>query len=452
MAQTQKKLIGWLNKGWTLFVDPEREQRIAEATARLNRWLSEHRNGFVLSRAIEACNIEADDVTAISERVYADCIDRAWKDLELSEGEGKTLIWVASALHLAPATAKEIRLRKGHEIFSNLLARAIEDGHVDADEYRRLNSVCQWCETGVRDYVRQYFTETGASFLRGIFTAAIEDGALLQDEWQRYIESAGRLGFSQTEAAALVEPFAQDFVEHILADAKSDGMLSAQEERTLKWLLDQLSLGESFRSYVLQEVRDLRQVTEIAAGHLPSIEGFREVELRAGEIVHYDGAADYIQDRKRQSQIVSETHPGRIVITDYRTVFTSALKSFSLNHSAVLQISRDGRGVEVRTGSKGAGRYRFGDRWELPVLIWPIAIGRANQTVIAKSTGGSDRYIPRDVRQRVWQRYAGRCAECQADQYLEFDHIVPVALGGSNSDLNVQTLCRRCNLKKRDSI
>ncbi|MCE9526131.1 MAG: HNH endonuclease [Planctomycetales bacterium] len=60
--------------------------------------------------------------------------------------------------------------------------------------------------------------------------------------------------------------------------------------------------------------------------------------------------------------------------------------------------------------------------------------------------------MPRDVRQRVWQKYGGRCADCGSDQYLEFDHIVPLARGGSDSDSNVQLLCRGCDQKKSDPI
>ena len=46
----------------------------------------------------------------------------------------------------------------------------------------------------------------------------------------------------------------------------------------------------------------------------------------------------------------------------------------------------------------------------------------------------------------------GRYAECGAGEYLEFDHIVPVAKGGSNSDSTVQLLCQKCNVKKSDNI
>jgi 5-methylcytosine-specific restriction endonuclease McrA len=76
----------------------------------------------------------------------------------------------------------------------------------------------------------------------------------------------------------------------------------------------------------------------------------------------------------------------------------------------------------------------------------------ANQTKLAHVEGAPSRHIPREIRQRVWLRYSGRCAECGAEQYLEFDHIIPVAKGGSNAEPNVQLLCRRCNLKKSDLI
>lgn len=75
-----------------------------------------------------------------------------------------------------------------------------------------------------------------------------------------------------------------------------------------------------------------------------------------------------------------------------------------------------------------------------------------NQSLTQKVTGGPSRHISRDVRQRVWTAYGGQCADCRAKDYLEFDHIIPVAKGGSNDESNVQLLCRRCNLAKSDKI
>jgi 5-methylcytosine-specific restriction endonuclease McrA len=60
--------------------------------------------------------------------------------------------------------------------------------------------------------------------------------------------------------------------------------------------------------------------------------------------------------------------------------------------------------------------------------------------------------VPEDVRIFVWRRDEGRCASCGAQQDLEFDHVVPLALGGSNTARNIQLLCERCNRSKGANI
>ena len=56
--------------------------------------------------------------------------------------------------------------------------------------------------------------------------------------------------------------------------------------------------------------------------------------------------------------------------------------------------------------------------------------------------------IPQDVKVVVWQRDHGRCVECGMQTNLEFDHIIPLAMGGSNTMRNLQLLCEGCNRRK----
>lgn len=56
--------------------------------------------------------------------------------------------------------------------------------------------------------------------------------------------------------------------------------------------------------------------------------------------------------------------------------------------------------------------------------------------------------ISESVRMFVWQRDEGKCVECGSQKNLEFDHIIPVSKGGSNTERNVQLLCERCNREK----
>ncbi len=83
--------------------------------------------------------------------------------------------------------------------------------------------------------------------------------------------------------------------------------------------------------------------------------------------------------------------------------------------------------------------------------------GRRVEQAIALTAQGSAEAagrtpIAEDVRIEVWRRDGGRCAKCGSQRHLEFDHIIPVALGGSNTARNVQLLCETCNRAKGASL
>lgn len=60
--------------------------------------------------------------------------------------------------------------------------------------------------------------------------------------------------------------------------------------------------------------------------------------------------------------------------------------------------------------------------------------------------------IPQAARVEVWQRDGGHCVECNSQEKLEFDHIIPVAMGGANTSRNLQLLCETCNRRKGASL
>ena len=60
--------------------------------------------------------------------------------------------------------------------------------------------------------------------------------------------------------------------------------------------------------------------------------------------------------------------------------------------------------------------------------------------------------ISDEVRMFVWQRDKGRCVQCGSNEKLVFDHIIPAAKGGSNTERNLQILCELCNRTKSDSM
>ena len=66
--------------------------------------------------------------------------------------------------------------------------------------------------------------------------------------------------------------------------------------------------------------------------------------------------------------------------------------------------------------------------------------------------GSPGRYIPAHVKAAIWHRDEGICAGCGSSELLEFDHIIPFSMGGSNTYRNIQLLCQTCNRRKSDSL
>jgi len=85
--------------------------------------------------------------------------------------------------------------------------------------------------------------------------------------------------------------------------------------------------------------------------------------------------------------------------------------------------------------------------------IDPDIRNRRKERARRLAAGGRSRNIPQDVKNEVWRRDGGRCAfkagdgrVCGARVNLEFDHILPWALGGASGEsANVRLLCRAHN-------
>lgn len=78
-------------------------------------------------------------------------------------------------------------------------------------------------------------------------------------------------------------------------------------------------------------------------------------------------------------------------------------------------------------------------------------IERAQATVAMGSSprnSAGRRAIPDDVKQYIWTRDQGRCQGCGSSAELQYDHIIPLAMGGSSNTENLQILCGPCNRSK----
>jgi hypothetical protein len=80
------------------------------------------------------------------------------------------------------------------------------------------------------------------------------------------------------------------------------------------------------------------------------------------------------------------------------------------------------------------------------------AVANIEAAIEFEKSGPKRDPIPEDVKLLVWARDGGCCVRCGSKQGLHFDHVIPVAKGGGNTEANIQILCQSCNLKKSDRI
>ena len=442
----------WIKTTFVSIVDPEREKRIAPIVKRIHQGLRKDRQQFQLEAALRGLPHSSSDLSEARSRVYRSILERGWTDGKLSAKEQETLQWVAKVLKINRKRATELNYAFARERFATAFAEAMEDGKLDRDEMSKLHEIATSVGSTLPQFVRQFFLKEGESFLRGMFIAFSSDGRLTEREWNSLVTTACRIGFSTDEITSLVGAQAQSFVEHVMADAKADGRLTRNEESTIVWLLDNLRASPEFETYVRGELSFLRQVTDISDGRLPSIQPPGGFGLRSGEIVHLHEPALWRQVRNLKSGQRTDEHRGTLTLTDNRLLFSSPSKSQTLNLRRIVASDGSQRHITVQPAGKPAWTFYLSGENTLSWIVFRTAVEMANQTVTTKLDGTPSRRIPRDVRQRVWQRYGGQCADCGAKEYLEFDHVIPVAKGGSNSDNNIQLLCRRCNLTKSDHI
>jgi 5-methylcytosine-specific restriction endonuclease McrA len=109
------------------------------------------------------------------------------------------------------------------------------------------------------------------------------------------------------------------------------------------------------------------------------------------------------------------------------------------------------RGEEVREANRrraeedsviAAAERAEAERRRAAKLAW------ARSAVSEAGRAPSRLHIPVEIRHLVHARDEGVCVQCGSDFDLQFDHVIPVALGGSSTIENLQILCAPCNRRK----
>jgi 5-methylcytosine-specific restriction endonuclease McrA len=442
----------WVKNCFDNIVDPDKDFEVEEITKILNEGIATKKRAFVLSEAIEGRSYKPKHLDKAKQDVYTRFLTRAWADGQVQESELQILAWVGNCLEISPTTLRAIHLERARPKFAEALAEAMDDGHISDAEVAKLNQIAKAGGMSLQVFVREFFQSEGEQFLRGIFTEKLAQNQPAIQALDQLVMTAGKLGISREVVLHAIKQQAVRFIEHALADAKEDNVLTELEESHLLQLLRTFDMPSDVKNYVTAEVKELRILTNIANGKLPTVTAPSSLNLKAGELVHHHGQAVWRQLKLLKSGPSTEHHDGMLTITDCRLLFNSSSRSESFGFASIVSYDTSRGVIELQLKSKPVQQFVTIEGSRIPAMVFHVAVKMANQVITNQDEKRRSRHIAREVRQRVRQRYSGRCAECDAADYLEFDHIVPVAKGGSNSEANVQLLCRGCNSRKSDMI
>lgn len=251
---------------------------------------------------------------------------------------------------------------------------------------------------------------------------------------------------SLEEGLAYVRGDALHFIERALSFAAADGLVTSDEQRHILQLVTLFQIPAPMAHQIQARIAYLRELSDIREGRLPTIHP--SVRLESDEICHLEMPATYWKTTAKNVHKV----PGRLVATNKKLHFLSGSGGTEILWKSVLRVEAQPGGFYLELSKKGGnGMYEVPDPGRAEATLDTLTRIAKREVLVTKG-GGNARRIPHEVRIAVWQRDQGKCVQCSAAEYLEFDHIIPVAKGGANTVGNVQLLCRRCNLQKSDRI
>lgn len=300
----------------------------------------------------------------------------------------------------------------------------------------RATGRCQKCESEVQDALARLRTDFAAASRSGVMDTN-QWGAL----WTRF-ENA-RTGASRGQTLEFLRPDSLHFMERLVTMAASDGVITPAEEAYVQQMATFLELPATQQKPFLERLEHVKTIAAIRQGHLPRIAAGR-TQLEAGEICHLNAAASYHKVGARSTSVV----PGTLMATSKKLLFLSPNGGWTMQYKNIMSVQSESNSVSLQLATRGGnGRYSVADALWCEAVVTALT-RMAKRQLLTPQSDNPSRHIPQDVKNAVWQRDGGKCVQCGASSYLEFDHIIPFSQGGANTVGNVQLLCRKCNLAK----
>ena len=443
--------------------DPSKDPGMVNAAMQVEHEIDRLRDAFDWKSTYTALNASKSEITPLASLVYSRAVKRVWADSVLEAKERKYLNWLQEALELTQDEVSKIRFKEESRVLKEVLYASFEDGVIDNDEIRRVQSLIGDMGKAAYKVSTEFLKESGWPLLqKSLERVAFEnrdgvDG--MKPLFDNVIKLVGILGIHGSEIAEPLRQAGMRVLAVVLNECEVAERLTAKDEEAIDWILEAFRLPLDHRDYARERKSEIRLIEDFSKGKLPTVGRhlLNDWELKTSEIVHC-----HIEDvdveckwRTPSGESKDEDFSGTLLITNLRILFMDecADREWQVSYRSLTNMRIHQESFTYTKGKK-TFTYEITDEDRISLKVLRRVKDLANKRVGNDVDGLNlpSRHISKDVRQRVWTDYGGRCAECGSTLYLEFDHIIPHSKGGSNEANNIQLLCRKCNLEKSDSI
>ncbi len=444
--------------------DPETNEGFLQAARGIEQLIREEKEHFDWGSACDRVGAAKSERSSLAQLVYKRAVTRVWEDNHLAPNEQLFLQWLRERLSVPERAVDIIHRTEERRVLWHLMKDILADNKVTPEERAQLDDLSAVTGAPVSAMASLYFREEGAADVEELFDDVIRNrlggAAGLDRAYSEVRGVATSLSLPESELHEIMRPHVDHLMEHILIDARTEGAVHDSMKEAIDWVIATFPIAPGTAAAIREQLDRITQLTDIMRGRLPVVpHDTLPIDLPARQTPHFAGRCTLTEQRPTSSGVKTDRYHGEFVLTHTHYHFVSDHDERNLSEPLAKVVRRQDHPsgfVLSRSTRKGTLGFRIHDDPELALQVFAMAIelakGRLPQSLQDNAEFRPTRHIPRDVRQRVWVEYGGRCSNCGSTHYLEYDHIIPHAKGGSNDFGNIQLLCRACNLAKSDSI
>lgn len=400
---------------------------------------------FAFKELADQCALSRREAQAAAEEIYASYFRSAVKDAVITDQERQYLNQLSCALALGEPRRSNIERKLSADHYAKAFSDAISDGVLTIEETQLLEDMQR--RLGMTDR-EAYFATAGdaVDFYRSMVRLITQNGRVTPADVQRLDHIKRAAGMPDDQSLQISGPESLELYRRTVSMICQDGVITPSERHELESIRDLLRLAPSMTAELDGQVNRVATLDGIRQGMLPLVRV--RTLLQSGELCHWQGHSSYLHQARANAWWVD----GHLYVTDRRLIFRADAQAHEIRPKRIIDLESYSDAIAIYTSTRrGTMTYRCNDAEMLGAIIEGV-VKKANYMASASFSSAQGRHIPDTVKRQVWSRDGARCVRCRADDYLEFDHIIPHSKGGANSVNNIQLLCRRCNLAKSDRI